>query len=792
MFKRNILSGLLSTLMILTLTLGSIIPVSAQNRTFTSAQTSGNSAMPAGPTDETKVPHYFGPYPNWANSPFRTPDVLVELSGGGGTGAAAQAAVDPISGSITGISVTSPGSGYTSAPAVVITGLGVDAAATALVDYSGVVTSITVDLAGGGYTAPAVTILGGGATTDAVATAFGGVDAVAVTDGGLAYTFPTVEFGLPIDPLGVQATGHAIMDPVTGTITSVVVDSAGSGYSAAPSVTIHDGTVETPIAGATPATATATIAIQNVTLVSFGAGYTSAPAVAFFDAGSGAGAAATATITTSGGSVTGIVVDNPGAGYMTPGIKKFTDQLPGLCAPPACPLSGKYIPLAVAEVKTYNGVEADEFVIGLVQYRTSFSSSLPATLVRGYVQLETPANAGISQHFPLVNEMLDGTSQPVLIDGLQAYSLTPPQYLGPTILATKDRPVRIVFYNLLPIGAAGDLFLPVDSSLMGSGMGPMGMMAPMNDGTVMDEVRNPLCSESPKSNMCFKDNRATLHLHGGVTPWISDGTPHQWITPAGEDTMWPEGVSVENVPDMNVCNSPTDGCQTFYYTNQQSARLMFYHDHAWGITRLNVYAGEAAGYLISDATEQQLVDSGTIPAEQIPLIIQDKTFVPDAAQLAFQDPTWDTARWGTKGSLWVHHVYMPAQNPGDPSGMSAYGRWMYGPWFWPPASTTVYGPIRNPYFDVNCNLDDPNTWQYETDPFCEPELIPGTPNISVGMEQFNDTPVVNGIAYPTVTLEPKSYRLRILSAANDRFFNLQWYVADPTTGTDFGSGIESS
>ena len=32
---------------------------------------------------------------------------------------------------------------------------------------------------------------------------------------------------------------------------------------------------------------------------------------------------------------------------------------------------------------------------------------------------------------------------------------------------------------------------------------------------------------------------------------------------------------------------------TFFYTNQQSARLMFYHDHAYGITRLNVYAGEA-------------------------------------------------------------------------------------------------------------------------------------------------------------------------------------------------------
>ena len=37
---------------------------------------------------------------------------------------------------------------------------------------------------------------------------------------------------------------------------------------------------------------------------------------------------------------------------------------------------------------------------------------------------------------------------------------------------------------------------------------------------------------------------------------------------------------------------------TFFYTNQQSNRLMFYHDHALGITRLNVYAGEAAGYLL--------------------------------------------------------------------------------------------------------------------------------------------------------------------------------------------------
>ena len=56
-------------------------------------------------------------------------------------------------------------------------------------------------------------------------------------------------------------------------------------------------------------------------------------------------------------------------------------------------------------------------------------------------------------------------------------------------------------------------------------------------------------------------------------------------------------MSVQNVPDMP---DPGPGSLTFFYSNQQSARLMFYHDHAYGITRLNVYAGEAAPYVLTD------------------------------------------------------------------------------------------------------------------------------------------------------------------------------------------------
>ncbi len=779
------------------------------------------AGLPASPTDASKVPHYFGPWPNWANSPLTLSKAAVTISGTG-TGASAVAQVDPATGGIASIDVTAPGQGYDGTTTVTVDGGTDPATGTATVSTSNVVSGFTDLVPGGGYTTFDVALDGGGFTAPATAIGSGGVDALAVVDGGRGYTMPTVDFDMPDDPNGVQATGHVPMVAngdttdgmdADGTVTAVVVDEPGSGYTSAPGVTIRNGTQFDPIALPTdgsPASVTSTLALSAVNVVDFGSGYTSAPTVTVTDPkGVGAGAGATALL--DGGAITAISVDTPGAGFLTKGMRKFVDDLPLTCTPGDaandCPTdpAAKFLPTAVPAEKDYDGVKADEYVIALVQYRTQFSSDLPEkTLVRGYVQVETPDNAAVSQHVPLQNELLDGTKVDILDGaGNPVYGVTSPQYMGPFIGAEKDKPVRIVFKNLLPTGGDGDLFLPNDSSMMGSGAGPDGTMPGMDEGTVMDQVRNPDCSTTtPKPSTCFKDNRATLHLHGGITPWISDGTPHQWITPADESTSWPQGVSVRNVPDMGAagCDGERDGCSTFYYTNQQSARLMFYHDHAWGITRLNVYAGEAAGYTIADRTEKRLVADGVIPGADatLPLIVQDKTFVPGDEQLKDvtdpndptkvlsygQDPTWDSSRWGRKGDLWYHHVYMPAQNPGDPSGMSGYGRWMYGPWFWPPATGTTHGPIKNPYYDAGCKLDDPATWTYQTDPFCEPELIPGTPNVSAGMEQFNDTPVVNGVAYPKVTVDPKPYRLRMLNAANDRFFNFQWYVADPAQPTE--------
>ena len=221
------------------------------------------------------------------------------------------------------------------------------------------------------------------------------------------------------------------------------------------------------------------------------------------------------------------------------GIRKFVDGLPGLNAANNL---GQLISVASADTATYAG--ADYYEIAVVQYREKMHSDLPPTLLRGYVQLKACTAPGA---IPLSNAMLTGPDVPTGYCGVTA-----PHYLGATIAATKDKPVRILFRNLLPTGQGGDLFIPTDITVMGSGMGPS--MWGMPETT----PQTPTCGLDPKPAGCYTENRAVLHLHGGRTPWISDGTPHQWITPFGErDHLTDTGAATENkgdsveyVPDM--------------------------------------------------------------------------------------------------------------------------------------------------------------------------------------------------------------------------------------------------
>ena len=461
------------------------------------------------------------------------------------------------------------------------------------------------------------------------------------------------------------------------------------------------------------------------------------------------------------------------------GVRKFVDGLAGLGPANASTTLGSYIPVASPMTNVW-GNGGDYYEIGLIDYTGRFNTDLPATTqLRGYVDLNPHPHAAFRK------VTYSGTGETGTISGLD----TGGHYLGPVIIAQRDTPVRVKFTNQL----TGTFFIPADATYMG--------MTHNENGTITN----------------YSLNRANMHMHGGATPWISDGTPHQWTVPAGEwkansllasegNSNFPNrGDSTQFVPDMwfnasgaatakslTTVNDPGHGSMTFFYTNDQSGRLMFYHDHSYGITRLNVYAGEAAGYLLHDPKVDALIGTN-IPNNQgadatsttdltnaglaslagagglyhygIPLVIQDKTFVPNSSQLAIQDPSWT---WGAEGNLWFPHVYMPNQNPNDDTGASIAGRWDLGAWFWPPMTSAdlAHPPV-------------PCLGAYDVATYGATALCPATPNPSGVPESFLDTPVVNGVAYPTVTLHKDAYRFQVLNAANDRMFNLSlFYAAD--------------
>jgi hypothetical protein len=165
--------------------------------------------------------------------------------GGGGTGATATAQM--ASGSVTGVTVTNGGSGYTSPPVVNFIGGG-PAKAGVMGQHiiGGTITKVTVADPGAGYTsAPSVTISGGGGT-GAKATAeigpSGSVARVTVTDGGSGYAGPlTVQLSGGGAPIRKATASVKPKDIVDGAVTKVTVDEPGTGYTSAPSVAISGG-----------------------------------------------------------------------------------------------------------------------------------------------------------------------------------------------------------------------------------------------------------------------------------------------------------------------------------------------------------------------------------------------------------------------------------------------------------------------------------------------------------------------------------------------------------------------
>jgi spore coat protein A len=120
------------------------------------------------------------------------------------------------------------------------------------------------------------------------------------------------------------------------------------------------------------------------------------------------------------------------------------------------------------------------------------------------------------------------------------------------------------------------------------------------------------------------------HLHGGDSQYLSDGLPDAWGTPCAE-TPAPRACRTALAPQSGRLYG-----KPYTYENTQEAGTLWYHDHALGITRTNVYMGLAGFYILRDANENALrtapiANPGAAPVlpshpYEIPVVIQDREF----------------------------------------------------------------------------------------------------------------------------------------------------------------------
>ncbi len=208
--------------------------------------------------------------------------------------------------------ITNAGSGYTSAPTVTAYG-GSGTGATFVATISlGSVVGVQITNPGTGYVQnelPQLRFTGGGSDNSAQLTAVltaVSVDSIVVTNGGSGYsvTPPTVTI------TGGGGTGATATATLTGdTVTSITVTAGGTGYTGTPTVGFSGGSGSgvTAIALLTPAQ------VGSISIVDGGTGYTSTPTLSIDGGGVPGGATAVATVT--GGVITAVTVTNGGSGY---------------------------------------------------------------------------------------------------------------------------------------------------------------------------------------------------------------------------------------------------------------------------------------------------------------------------------------------------------------------------------------------------------------------------------------------------------------------------------------------
>jgi spore coat protein A, manganese oxidase len=357
----------------------------------------------------------------------------------------------------------------------------------------------------------------------------------------------------------------------------------------------------------------------------------------------------------------------PGGTLPSDVIPKFVRAL---SIPAAMPLAGR-------------DATTDYYTIGVRQFRQRIlPGSLPRTTVWGYGSLTDSRTYG---------------------------------YPAFTIEARTNRRVRVKWVNQL-VDADGNYLphlLPVDQTLHWANP-PGGAKGRDMHGHDPAPYTGPV--------------PIVTHLHGAHVTDDSDGYPEAWYLPAARNI--PQGLArhgswynhFRSKAGTRWGGGWDPGSATFMYPNDQRATALWFHDHALGMTRVNVYAGPVGFYLLRGGAAD--VAPGVLPGPapavgdpagrsyyEIPLIIQDRSFNED-------------------GSLFY------------------------------PDNRAFFEGLRPRQLQIPFIPESGCTGPSDVPPIWNPEF-------------FGNTIVVNGQTWPYLEVEQRRYRFRLLNACDSRFLVLK-------------------
>jgi FtsP/CotA-like multicopper oxidase with cupredoxin domain len=172
---------------------------------------------------------------------------------------------------------------------------------------------------------------------------------------------------------------------------------------------------------------------------------------------------------------------------------------------------------------------------------------------------------------------------------------------GPTFEITRGTLITVKWINEI----TRDHMFAVDPTLH---------WANPNGVAMMNDVPKPYPPFPPGNATAQKNVSLVTHVHGAEVLSTSDGHPDAWFTANGI-----------HGPTYNSEVAGLTNAAVYAYPNAQQPTTLWYHDHALGITRINVMSGLAGFYLLRDQADpvQKLLPNGSY---EVPLVIQDRTF----------------------------------------------------------------------------------------------------------------------------------------------------------------------